>query len=412
MPNTAPEQSSGSTQPAAGTRPGAAGSTPIVAGTTHDASGSTPVVAGTTPGATGSTPVVAGTTPGATGSTPIVASTPHAAGAIAVVSGAVHVVVGVIRNTEGKVLLAKRRNDAHQGGLWEFPGGKVEAGESVQHALRRELKEELAIDLTHSQPLIQIHHQYSDKTVFLDVWEVDSYSGTPTGNEGQVLVWVEADQLQSGNKCPYPLPAANAAIIKALHLPDALLITGEFEGEVDFLARLERALERGVRLVQFRPSRSTEALHKTKKRSLLKKACGLCGQYNARLVVHAAAHHSTGVDSLTTTDGVDLHLPAKQLMACHSRPVATGRLFGASCHNLEELQRAAELDADYALLSPVKPTASHPDTAPLGWDHFQSLVHTINIPVYALGGLNSADIPHARIMGAQGIAAISALWGV
>lgn len=315
----------------------------------------------------------------------------------------IHVAVGVIKGPDGKILLSKRRDDAHQGGLWEFPGGKVEVGESVQVALRRELKEELAIDTVHSLPLIQIRHHYSDKSVLLDVWEVDSYRGSPKGNEGQPLAWVEVDQLEAGHDCLYPLPAANAAIIKALQLPEGMLITGEFDGREDFLAKLERALQRGIRLVQFRPSSSTDRLSQAERVELLKLASSLCLQYAAKLVVNAA----TGIPP---SAGHGLHLPAKQLMDHQSRPVTAKQLLGASCHNQEELQRAAELNADYVLLSPVKSTNSHPDASILGWERFQALVQTSNVPVYALGGLKQEDMAKAREAGAQGIAAITAFW--
>ncbi|MEX1031874.1 MAG: Nudix family hydrolase [Cellvibrionaceae bacterium] len=315
----------------------------------------------------------------------------------------VHVAVGVIRDLENKVLLAKRRDEAHQGGLWEFPGGKVEADESVQVALRRELAEELGIHLTHSLPLIQVRHHYSDKSVLLDVWEIDSYRGSPRGNEGQPLQWLPADQLETGTDCLYPLPAANAAIIKALQLPHALLITGEFDSKADFQARLERALRGGIRLVQFRPCRSTDALSEFELKKLLEFAAALCLQHQARLVVSASI-------GLAPTASQGVHLPAKQLMACRNRPVSAKQLLGASCHNREELQQAAELEVDYVVLSPVSRTVSHPGVEPLGWEQFESLVKTVNIPVFALGGLSQTDLPKARTMGGQGIAAISALW--
>lgn len=315
----------------------------------------------------------------------------------------IHVAVGVIKRADGNILIAKRRDDAHQGGLWEFPGGKVEGNESVQSALERELKEELAIHVTHSVPLIQIRHHYRDKSVLLDVWEVDSYTGSPKGNEGQPLEWVRAEQLETGSDCPYPLPAANAAIIKALRLPEALMITGEFDNQKDFLGRLTRALQRGIRLVQFRLSASLDKLSEATRRELLEQACLLCTTYEAKLVVNTAVNISPAAPH-------GIHLPASKLMAFSSRPVGPEQLFGASCHNQEELQRAAELNVDYVLLSPVKPTSTHPQAQGLGWDQFQSLVKSINIPVYALGGMDTKDIAQARAMGAQGIAAITAFW--
>ena len=98
----------------------------------------------------------------------------------------VHVAVGVVRNPQGNILIAKRPAHAHQGDLWEFPGGKVERGESLQQALQRELHEELGIDVTHARPLIRIPHSYPDKQVLLDVWLIEGFvsSRKPTDHSG------------------------------------------------------------------------------------------------------------------------------------------------------------------------------------------------------------------------------------
>ncbi|MFV0278909.1 MAG: 8-oxo-dGTP diphosphatase MutT [Parahaliea sp.] len=132
----------------------------------------------------------------------------------------VHVAVGVILDADGNILLTQRAEDAHQGGLWEFPGGKVEPGESVQQALARELHEELGIVPTASEPLIEVRHDYGDKSVLLDVHRVPVFSGVPHGLEGQPLAWVSMAELAD-----YPLPAANRVIVEALrrHANGALL---------------------------------------------------------------------------------------------------------------------------------------------------------------------------------------------
>ncbi len=123
----------------------------------------------------------------------------------------VHVAVGVILDDQGRVLLARRPVQVHQGGLWEFPGGKVDAGESVAEALARELTEELAIQVEATQPLLEIRHDYPDKSVLLDVWLVTAFEGDPRGNEGQPIEWAEVKQLAD-----YEFPAANQAIVSAL----------------------------------------------------------------------------------------------------------------------------------------------------------------------------------------------------
>ncbi len=123
---------------------------------------------------------------------------------------AVHVAVGVIVDGT-RILLAKRLEHSHQGGLWEFPGGKVEAGESVEQALSRELQEELAIRVVRAEPLLQVTHDYGDKSVMLDVWWVDRFEGEAEGCEGQTIAWVEAKSLGD-----YAFPAANQLIVEAV----------------------------------------------------------------------------------------------------------------------------------------------------------------------------------------------------
>jgi 8-oxo-dGTP diphosphatase len=124
---------------------------------------------------------------------------------------ALHVAVGVILDADKRILISRRAAEAHQGGLWEFPGGKVEAVESVQEALARELFEELGIQIGVISPLLKVEHDYSDKSVMLDVWVVPEFTGVPKGCEGQPLAWVALEDLES-----YPFPEANAPIVDAV----------------------------------------------------------------------------------------------------------------------------------------------------------------------------------------------------
>ena len=129
----------------------------------------------------------------------------------------IHVAVGVIFDNQQSdhILIAKRPQHLHQGGLWEFPGGKVAAGETVDQALKRELFEELGITVTQSQPLMQVEHNYSDKQVFLDIWTVTQYSGEARGLEGQECRWVAMQQLLCAES-KYQFPEANKAILEKL----------------------------------------------------------------------------------------------------------------------------------------------------------------------------------------------------
>ena len=125
----------------------------------------------------------------------------------------IDVVVAVLFNTQQEVLISRRHSHQHQGGLWEFPGGKREADESILQALKREIAEELGVEVEQAEPFVQIEHDYGDKQVNLDVWLVTAFSGVPRGREGQPLRWLAVEQLT-----PSDFPAANVAIIDALKL--------------------------------------------------------------------------------------------------------------------------------------------------------------------------------------------------
>lgn len=313
----------------------------------------------------------------------------------------IHVAVGVILGADGKILIAKRPQAAHQGGLWEFPGGKVDAGESVHQALLRELQEELAIVVTASEPLIQIRHHYSDKSVLLDVHKVTQFEGEPQGAEGQPICWVAPDELNN-----FEFPAANKPIINAITLPGQYLITGAFADEHDFYCRLLYALEQGIRIVQLRLGRVDLVAH----RPLLKRTVELCESFSATLLINTGV--DTFVQAITEfpTAKIGLHLNCHRALAASGRPIPADYLLGVSCHNEQEIIQAQAIGADYLLVSPVKATATHPHTTPMGWDAFKALVELANVPVYALGGVCASDLEAAKGAGAQGVAGISAWW--
>lgn len=118
------------------------------------------------------------------------------------------VAVGLVVNAHGQVLMAQRHLHQHQGGCWEFPGGKVEPGETVVQALSRELKEEIGIDVQEHQPCVDVSHDYPDKRVLLSVHWVSKYLGEPKSLESQPLRWVPITRLQD-----YQVPMANQAIV-------------------------------------------------------------------------------------------------------------------------------------------------------------------------------------------------------
>lgn len=308
-----------------------------------------------------------------------------------------HVVAAAI--VDGKsTLVARRQTGVHQGGLWEFPGGKLEPGESRQSALAREIEEELGIEVTRARPLIRIPHDYDDARVLLDVWWVDSWKGEPHGKEGQTVEWCSIDTLESG-----AFPAANRAIITAVQLPAIYLITPEPSTMPDQgLGWLEDRLRQGrVGLVQLRSKRLAERDY----HRLTNQVARLCADYGAKVLVNT----DPGLALQTQASGV--HLTARRLRDCSKRPLDPEHLVGASCHNGEELAHACRIGVDFAVLSPVAKTRSHPHATPMGWEVFRELVETATMPVYALGGMQLNDIDTAWEHGAQGIATISGLSG-
>jgi len=313
----------------------------------------------------------------------------------------VHVAVAVIVNSADEVCISLRHEDAHQGGLWEFPGGKVEHDETVDDALIREIKEELDIVIKHTRPLITITHVYSDKKVCLHVQKVLSFDGVAVGLEGQQVKWVSVEQLAEQD-----FPEANLPIIKALQLPEKYLITGNYSDVEDFSKKLDLALQSGIRLVQLR-LKGNHQDQLDRQRELLVVASDLCRHANAKLLFNVPAMLLDSIDPATIIfDG--LHADSQTLMSLLRRPAVN--LFSASCHNYDQLLKAEKLDADFIVLSPVQKTSSHPELNPIGWHQFAQMTASATMPVYALGGVSAGDLEKAWVHGGQGIAAISAFW--
>ena len=308
------------------------------------------------------------------------------------------VAVGVIKNTDGQVLISLRNESLHQGGLWEFPGGKIESGETAEQALARELKEELALTVLAATPLITIQHHYPDLAVQLNVYLVEHFSGEAKSCESQPFKWVDSAELAN-----HAFPSANQPIITAARLPPYYAILDDAD-DSQLLVNLQKILARGIKLIQLRLKTVTPETMKT----FIEQAYALCQQQGASLLMNSAVKHAEDF----ILDGI--HLTSRHLMSLNRRPLPqTGRSkhthwVAASCHNLQELQHAQALGVDFAVLAPVLATKTHPETEPLGWEQFAKLVSQVNLPVYGLGGLSESALDRARQAGGQGIAAIRA----
>lgn len=306
----------------------------------------------------------------------------------------VHVVAAVLRDARGRILLARRTAGRDLAGAWEFPGGKVEAGESPREALARELHEELGIRVLSAEPLVAVPQAYPAKRIVLDVFEVGAFEGVPRGRERQALAWSPLEKLAS-----YPMPPADRPVVAALTAPARYLVTPEPGERTAFLARVEKALAGGVRRIQLR----ARTLAPAELRRLAEDLRVRCHAAGADLLLN-------GEPDLAAELGLGLHLRAAQLMALSARPLPPGQLVAASCHDAAELAQAQRLGLDFAVLGPVRPTESHPGAPALGWAGFAALREDVSLPIYALGGLRPADVATARRHGGQGIAAIRGLW--
>ncbi|SFM74203.1 Nudix family hydrolase [Marinobacter zhejiangensis] len=309
----------------------------------------------------------------------------------------VHVAVAAIQRG-GRVLIARRPDHVHQGGLLEFPGGKVEPGETVQQALLREIDEETGLRIPeHSlQPVIAIRHDYGDKRVLLDVWRTLEAEGDPVGREGQPIDWLPLEALRDDE-----FPMANRPIIRALRLSDYLAISGVFTDLIDGLHRFERQLDmHRPEVVMLR----APWLGDSDYRELALGVRGFCQEMGTSLILHGAPQRLEQV----AADGI--HLPWSEAQPLTARPVPDGVWLGVSCHNEDELAHAVTIGADYVTLGPVKATLSHPDASPMDWSRFQALVAQTPVPVFGLGGLAREDAGLARQLGGQGVAGIGSWW--
>ena len=311
-------------------------------------------------------------------------------------SAVVSVAAAVLQRSDGRVLLAQRLPGTPYAGYWEFPGGKVEPGESPRQALERELEEELGIEVTRAAPWLAQAYLYPHAHVELSFFRVFAWRGEPHGRDGQAIAWQTPGAFDVE-----PLLPANTAILRALALPLVYGISmAEDLGEDLFLECARRAFAGGLRLVQLREkSWPLERLRRFAERFL-----ALAHAAGARVLLNGDAALARELGC------AGVHWPAATLLAANARP--QGMLCAASCHDETELARAAALGLDFAVLGPVAPTPSHPGAVPLGWARVAELLRATPLPVYALGGLERADLDAAVDRGAHGVALRRAAWQV
>jgi 8-oxo-dGTP diphosphatase len=308
-------------------------------------------------------------------------------------SAPVDVAVAVLIRSDGAALLARRPASKVYSGYWEFPGGKVEAGEPVLEALRREIREELGVEVERAHPWITRVFVYPHATVRLHFYRVYAWRGEPRALEHEAVAWRRPEAMDLE-----PMLPANGPVLRGLSLPPEYAITRAVElGEREFLGRLEARLKSGLKLIQVRE----KALAREALRDFARRVIALARLHGAKVMVNSDADLAREIGA----DGV--HLTAAQLRG--ARPDVPW--CGASCHSVEELRRAEALGADFAVLGPVRATPSHPDAAPLGWDRFTEIAAGTAIPVYALGGVRPGDLDQSLSCGAHGLAMVRGAWG-
>jgi 8-oxo-dGTP diphosphatase len=314
----------------------------------------------------------------------------------------VDVAVGVVLRPDGSVLIGQRVPGKPYAGWWEFPGGKLEAGESVEQALARELDEELGLEVLDSTPWVVRGHVYPHATVRLFFRRVRRWRGEPRSREGQALVWRPAASIDVA-----PLLPAALAPIDWLRL--APLYRLSCAGEIGVEA-FERALARELEAVGAMAGPHPTLLLQLREPLLpdaeFERLFGRLRALRERQPLHIVVSSRHAASYGRAVDGV--HLTARDLAVARERPA--GRWVGASCHDAAGLAAAGALGCDFAVLGPVAPTPSHPGAPGLGWPGFAERVALTPIPVYALGGLAAGDLAAAEAAGAHGVALMRAAW--
>ena len=298
----------------------------------------------------------------------------------------------LLREVDGRreFLLAQRPVGKVYAGYWEFPGGKVEPGETLHQALVRELQEELGITIDRAWPWLSCEFTYPHATVRLKFFRVESWHGEIAPIEHSGFVWTRIGESPKVS----PVLPANGPILRSLALPSIYALTLASKHGVDAeLERLEKAVLSGLQLIQVRD----KTLLPAERLRLAKGVMALAKDHTDVCVL------INNDEELARSVGAHgLHLSSNRLRLLTQRP--DFEWVAASCHSAEELAMAAAFGLDFAVLSPVLPTATHPEAEGMGWDTFARQIARCALPIFALGGMHSKSLETAMEHGAHGIA--------
>ncbi|MDG2253221.1 MAG: Nudix family hydrolase [Methylophilaceae bacterium] len=306
----------------------------------------------------------------------------------------INVAVGILIDSNKKILLAQRPNSRSWSGWWEFPGGKLEKNESPKDALCRELREEIGIDVIDYEKWVTRNYSYEEHEIKLYFFKVNKWAGNLTPKENQELLWIDASEVNRTTILP-----PNIFILNALSLPTHYGITNISETPKEiFLIQLKKQLEQGLKIIQIREKNLS--IKEFKKITL--EIIAICRPYSAKVIVNSSIELANNVNA----NGV--HLNSIELKKLARKPKKL--IVGASCHSEEDIQIAQDKKLDFVVFSPVNKTISHPKIMPLGWTKFSSITNKFGIPIYALGGMKKSDIKKALNAGALGIASQRDIW--
>lgn len=306
----------------------------------------------------------------------------------------IRVACGVLIDARGAVLTAQRPAGGIAAGKWEFPGGKIETGETTPQALARELHEELGVVVRGARPLLRFRHDYSDRRVLLDTWLVEAWDGAVQSREGQAFAWLPPEQLAMLDSLPTVAP-----IVRALRLPAHYAFTPPAADEAFLLARIAALPPRA--LLRLRQPGLGDHAYATLAEALLP----FCRAAGITLMLDRAPALSRALDC-------GWHASAVVLAGLEERPLPLppSLYVAASVHDAAQLAQAQRIDAVCAVLGPVRPTPTHPGVPGIGWAQFAAIRADAALPVYAIGGVGPSHLELARAHGAQGVAGISAYW--
>lgn len=343
------------------------------------------------------------------------------------------VAVGVIIRND-QVLISWRNAAQHQGSRYEFPGGKIDAGESPEQGLRRELNEELGITVERSIRAQQLTFKYPEKTVRLHIFKVTGFSGEPVGQEGQPVLWVNKEDLPQ-----YQFPDANAPILRMVYLPERYLISFELIG-LELISQEVTEQQKKAKQLLLNPDQElTEIIEQwlnfhirqvPQQAWLYVRVPQASPQDYAHIIKALAAkrpdlklmvmyrHLAYLAENIDRASQLinGIHLSQQDLMQCHDPLILPFGLPAnlyrvAACHDQASIDKANQLKLDAILLSPLHATATHQSGTSLGWLHWQQLCSGSHLPVYALGGVQPHELGQIQNHGGFGVAGIRAFYG-